>query len=296
MLFRLILALLALASAAGAQPRPTQLEPITSLHWAPGTGTLTVDFRAGCMSSSYVLLGQTLRAERDGDTIALGGHFLMDMSAQMILHDLGNCPATSLDLAGVAPGTYTLTYHGRPLRTLTLGDAPLESTVSVNPWFGIGDIRDFLDHGVSAFAGLRQGRPGPEYRARIGDAVIVEAPGSLLTHVAPDLALHWSPSHGLTVMAVHGCLSSNHLYMGASVAVDLNRRDRVLDVTGEMRFLPGPTGPDTEACQRPYRLQFGFDRIGPGPVTLRLNGDTVLTVDLADRELTAHRSGLLTRP
>ena len=84
MLFRLILALLALASAAGAQPRPTQLEPITSLHWAPGTGTLTVDFRAGCMSSSYVLLGQTLRAERDGDTIALGGHFLMDMSARIL--------------------------------------------------------------------------------------------------------------------------------------------------------------------------------------------------------------------
>jgi len=269
---------LILVIALPGMGRATETVPALHLLWSPEAHSLTFLYAGGCMSSSIPVAGDTLTTEvRDG-TIHISGGFLLGPAPVIATMDFGNCPTVATTKHGIRPGTYALRYRGRPLRPVVLGNAPLEIAVPLTPWLTPEDLRIASRHGFNRIWNAPDRDMSPYYLEDAGPADVRPVPDSLLTHVTPDPLIYWEPTPGvIRVEFYFGCLSSNYLYMGSDRRVALNRRDRIITVSGDIRFLPLPSDARTRPCRGSPVGPVLFDDVPPGDYSVIQDGRVLFT-------------------
>lgn len=289
MIFRLLLLFL-LATPAGAE----DIVPQIRLHWAPAAQTLTVDFAAGCMSSTIPVRDEALRATfRDG-ALVLSGRFVSDTPhGLLVTTDFGNCPERQIVLRDVAPGTYPVRFDRREVRRVTLDKEALEIVVKPKPFATMADLRDLRTYGTARVWSVKERPMRPLFLEAIGPADIIEPGGGGVVRVRPEPLIYWEP-HGraMQVTFLFGCLTGPHLYLGSSASVEVSRESRTLTVTGELRFLPLPPreGPDECIGVRPEWLP--FDKVEPGLWRVLREGERLFEAEFHPRlDMNVDRTG-----
>lgn len=257
--------------------------PRVKLDWQPNSGKLHVRYAAPCMSSSNHVLGNDLRTAfyRDARRVELSGSFLIRNPGLLVMMDIGLCPKAEHVLTGLTPGAYVLEWEGERY-PLSLSDAPLE-IVMPHPQTG--------EPGFWAALGGPAEQRGADKRLMevLGPARTRTRNLGLQRDAKPVPLLYWQPWGLLDISVLVGCISGRHAYQGHDIHVVLNRRDRILDVRGSVRFLFTSLVYQAAECQDLHPHRIAFTKVQQGRYQIRQNGKPFFEVMLGERELSATR-------